>query len=67
MGQFVFHWMITTGTVMIAPVFISGIRYDTVGALIGAALFPGILNAFVRPVLLIPSGPLMELTESEST
>lgn len=53
MRHFVFLWMITTVAVMIAPVFIGGIRYDTAGALIGAALFLGILNAFVRPVLLI--------------
>ncbi|MEY2490196.1 MAG: putative rane protein [Verrucomicrobiota bacterium] len=54
--------MITTVAVMIAPVFISGIRYDTVGALIGAALLLGILNAFVRPVLLILSAPLILVT-----
>lgn len=67
MGQFVFHWMITTGAVMITPVFISRIRYDTAGALTGAALLLGIVNAFVRPVLLILSRPLMELTESGGT
>ena len=59
MRQFVFRWMITMGAVMIAPVLISGTRYDTGGALIGAALFLGILNAFVRPVLLILSAPLI--------
>lgn len=52
---------------MIPPVFIRGIRYDTAGALIGAALLLGILNAFVRPVLLILSEPLMELTEGGGT
>lgn len=67
MRQFVFGWMITMGAVMIAPVFIRGIRYDTAGALIGAALLLGILNAFVRPVLLILSEPLMELTEGGGT
>ena len=41
---------------MVVPVFISGIRSETAGALIGAALSLGILNAFVRPVLLILSG-----------
>jgi len=51
MRHFVFRWMITTVAVMVAPAFISGIRYDSVGALIGAALLLGILNAFVRPVL----------------
>ncbi len=54
-ATFVFRWMITTVAVMVAPAFISGIRYDSVGALIGAALLLGILNAFVRPVLLILS------------
>lgn len=54
--------MITTMAVMVTPVFIGGIRYDTVGALIGAALLLGILNAFVRPVLLILSVPLILVT-----
>jgi len=47
---------------MVTPVFIGGIRYDTVGALVGAALLLGILNAFVRPVLLILSVPLILVT-----
>jgi putative membrane protein len=62
MRHFVFRWMITTVAVMVAPAFISGIRYDSVGALIGAALLLGILNAFVRPVLLILSAPLILVT-----
>ena len=62
MRHFVFRWMITTVAVMVAPAFISGIRYETVGALIGAALLLGILNAFVRPVLLILSAPLILVT-----
>jgi putative membrane protein len=62
MRHFVFRWMITTVAVMIAPAFIRGIRYDTVGSLIGAALLLGILNAFVRPVLLILSAPLILVT-----
>jgi putative membrane protein len=62
MRHFVFRWIITTVAVMIVPVFISGIRYDTWPSLIGAALLLGILNAFVRPVLLILSAPLILLT-----
>ena len=62
MRHFVFRWMITTVAVMAAPAFISGIRYDTAGALIGAALVLGILNAFVRPVLLMLSAPLILVT-----
>lgn len=41
---------------------IPGIRYDSTGALIGAALLLGILNAFVRPILLILGAPLILLT-----
>ena len=62
MRNFVFRWMITTVAVMVTPAFISGIRYDTTGALVGAALLLGILNAFVRPVLLILSAPLIFVT-----
>jgi len=62
MRHFVFRWIITTVAVMVTPVFVSGIRYDTIPSLIGAALLLGILNAFVRPVLLILSAPLILLT-----
>jgi len=47
---------------MVASSILHGIRYDTVPALIGAALLLGILNAFVRPVLLLLSAPLILLT-----
>src|SRR5947208_14490140 len=62
MRHFVFRWIITTVAVMVTPAFVNGIRYDTAGALIGAALLLGILNAFVRPVLLILSAPLILVT-----
>lgn len=62
MRHFVFRWIATTVAVMVAASIIHGIRYDTVGSLIGAALLLGILNAFVRPVLLILSAPLILLT-----
>ena len=62
MRHFVFRWMITTVAVMVAPAFISGIRYDTMGALIGAALLLGLLNAFARPVLLLLCAPLILFT-----
>jgi putative membrane protein len=62
MRHFVFRWAITTVAVMIASSLSHGIRYDNVAALIGAALLLGILNAFVRPVLLILSAPLILLT-----
>lgn len=62
MRHFVFRWAVTTIAVMVASSLIRGIRYDTVSALIGASLLLGILNAFVRPFLLILSAPLILLT-----
>jgi putative membrane protein len=54
--------MVTTIAVVVASALIPGIRYDSIGALIGAALLLGILNAFVRPVLLLLSAPLILLS-----
>ena len=47
---------------MVAGSIITGIRYDTTGSLIAAALLLGILNAFVHPFLLILGAPLILLT-----
>ncbi|MGB8340003.1 MAG: phage holin family protein [Chthoniobacterales bacterium] len=62
MRQFVFRWAITTVAVMVAASIIGGIRYDSFPSLIGAALLLGILNAFLRPVLLLLAAPLIILT-----
>lgn len=62
MRHFVFRWLATTVAVMVSASIIHGIRYDSVGSLIGAALLLGILNAFVRPVLLILSAPIILVT-----
>ena len=62
MRHFVFRWLVTTAGVMVAAFVIKGIRYDSPEALIEAALLLGILNAFVRPVLLILGAPLILLT-----
>jgi len=62
MKHFVFRWAVTTIAVMVASSVIHGIRYDTVASLIGASLLLGILNAFIRPFLLILSAPLILVT-----
>jgi putative membrane protein len=62
MRHFLFRWAITTVAVMIAAGIVGGIRYDSVGSLIGAALLLGILNAFLRPILLLLTAPLIILT-----
>ena len=62
MRHFLFRWAVTTVAVAIAASVIRGIRYDSAASLIGAALLLGILNAFIRPVLLILSAPLILMT-----
>ncbi len=62
MRHFLFRWAITTVAVLVTASLLDGIRYDSVGALLGAALLLGILNAFLRPILLLLMAPLIILT-----
>ena len=55
------RWFCTTIAVAIAA-HLTGMRYDNLGALIGAALLLGIINALVRPVLLLLSLPFILVT-----
>lgn len=62
MTAFLIRWGITTVSVMAAAWIIPGIRYDSTGVLLGASLLLGIVNAFVRPVLLLLSLPFILVT-----
>jgi putative membrane protein len=62
MRHFLVRWLVTTIAVMVASSVIHGIRYDSTASLIAAALLLGLLNAFLRPILLILSVPLILLT-----
>ena len=62
MRHFLVRWLVTTVAVMVASSVIHGIHYDTTQSLLVAALLLGILNAFLRPILLILSAPLILLT-----
>ncbi len=62
MKHFVFRWLVTTVGVMVTSALLDGVRFDSTGSLLGAALLLGILNAFVRPVLLLLSAPLILVT-----
>jgi putative membrane protein len=62
MKHFVFRWIVTTIAVFVAAPVV-GINYgDRLGCLLGAALLLGIINAFIRPVLLLLSLPLILVT-----
>ncbi len=58
MKPFLMRWLITTIAVGVA-VPLCGIRVASLSALVGASLLLGIVNAFVRPVLLLLSLPLI--------
>jgi putative membrane protein len=62
MRHFVFRWAVTTFAVFIAAPIV-GLSYsDSLSCLLGASLLLGIVNAFVRPILLILSAPLILLS-----
>src|SRR5438046_6539328 len=62
MKHFVFRWFITTFAVFVAAPIV-GINYgDRIGCLLAASLLLGIINAFIRPILLLLSLPLILVT-----
>jgi putative membrane protein len=61
MRHFVFRWFVTAFAVFVASPIV-GIDYTGIGCLFGAALLLGIINAFVRPILLFLSIPLILVT-----
>ena len=62
MKSFLKRWLITAVAVAVAANIVSGIDYHTPSGLILAALLLGILNAFVRPVLVVLALPLLIFT-----
>lgn len=62
MKEFLLRWFVTTLSVLGATWLIPGFSYDTTGTLLGAALLLGIINALVRPVLLLLSLPFIIVT-----
>jgi putative membrane protein len=59
---FLLRWLINTVAVAVAAAIVSRIHYARGIDLLVAALLLGMLNAFVRPLLLLLSLPLLILT-----
>ena len=57
--RFLQRWVVHTVAVLVAAVVVPGISYDNWAALLVASLLLGILNALLRPLLLILSLPLV--------
>jgi putative membrane protein len=62
MRSFFQRWAVTTAGVLIASQLVGGISYDNFAGLLTASLLLGIFNAFLRPVMLILSLPLLIVT-----
>jgi len=62
MKAFLQRWLINTVAVMVAANVVKGIGYDTFSGLLVASLLLGILNALLRPLLLLLSLPLVILS-----
>jgi len=59
---FLQRWLITTCAVGVAAHMVSGIKYDSWSGLVWASLLLGILNAVVRPLMMLISLPLLVLS-----
>jgi len=60
--RFIQSWVINTLAVLVAAYLVKGIHYDKPLDLIVAALLLGILNTFLRPILMILALPLLILS-----
>ena len=60
--SFLTRWVINTVAVLVACAAVNGIHYDSPGALLTATLVLGILNAVLRPLLLLLALPLLLVT-----
>jgi putative membrane protein len=56
------RWLVITVAILISSMFIPGIKVDSLSTAIIAAGLLGIINAFVRPILIILTLPLNILT-----
>ena len=62
MKSFLQRWLISTAAVLVATYVVPGIQCDKLLDLLVATLLLGMLNTFVRPILLAISLPLVFLT-----
>lgn len=60
--SFLQRWLVNTLAVLVAVKLVNGISYDSNPDLLVATLVLGILNAFLRPLLMLLSLPLLIFT-----
>jgi putative membrane protein len=62
MPGIIIRWIITTLAIMVVPHLVSGVSVEGFGTALAAAAILGVLNALVRPILIILTLPLTVLT-----
>jgi putative membrane protein len=62
MARFILHWLVTAIALGVASRLVPGVRIDSGGVLVFAALVLGFVNAVVRPLLVLLTLPLTILT-----
>jgi len=62
MQGLVIRWLVSALALWLTAAIVPGIEVRTPGALLGAAAIIGILNAFVRPVIVLLTLPLTVVT-----
>ena len=62
MRSFLFRWFVTTVAVLAAAHIVPGIGYNSTGALLIASLVLGLVNAILKPILMLLSLPLLLFT-----
>ena len=60
--EFMQRWIIVTVAVLVAAFVVPGIHYDNWKGLLTGTLLLGLLNAFLKPVLMLLSLPLVIFT-----
>ena len=58
----VIRWLLNAVALWVATVLVPGVDYDTILALLLAALVIGLVNAVIRPILLVLTIPITVLT-----
>ena len=56
------RWLVTTLAILMITHLISGVRVEGIGSALAAAAILGILNALIRPILIILTLPLTIVT-----
>ena len=62
MFHILISWIVTTLAILVVTYLIPGVRVSSLGTAIVAATILGILNALVRPILVVLTLPLTILT-----